>query len=133
MSNCLEPQSQRPSSGGNLVADAPQKIAEFSEAQRAKRKAPDRLHFPLATQDVDGGLNRTAVVSFHSRAPSLQNCAYFPVIKTRYTMLLKGSVPTTSLSKFGRPGEPREMGEKNDFNYWCQRKRWQSGFAGSYP
>src|SRR6267378_3026972 len=43
--------------GENLFADASQNIAEFSEAQRAKRKAPDRLDFPLAAQDVDGRLN----------------------------------------------------------------------------
>src|SRR5204862_240610 len=46
-----------------LFADASQKIAEFHEAQRAKRKSPDCLEFPFAAQDVDGRLNRTAVVT----------------------------------------------------------------------
>src|SRR6267378_3435865 len=51
--------------GENLFADPSEKIAEFSEAVRAKRKAPDRLDFPFAAQDIDGGLNGTAVVNFH--------------------------------------------------------------------
>src|ERR1700731_2831387 len=51
--------------GEDFFADASQKIAEFGEAQRAKRKSPDCLDFPLAAQDVDGRLNRTAVVNLH--------------------------------------------------------------------
>jgi hypothetical protein len=39
------------------------KIAEFGEAQQAKRKSPDCLHFPLAAQDIDARLNRTAMVN----------------------------------------------------------------------
>src|SRR5260370_29242070 len=51
--------------GEHLFADASQKIAKFGEAPRAKRKVPDRLDFPLATQHVDGRLNRAVVVSLH--------------------------------------------------------------------
>src|SRR6266849_9651929 len=51
--------------GENFFADAWQKIAEFGEAARAKRKMPHGLDFPLATQDVDGRLNGTAVVNLH--------------------------------------------------------------------
>src|SRR5437016_10390222 len=43
--------------GENFFADAAEKIAELREAERAKRKAPDRLDSPLAAQDVDSRLN----------------------------------------------------------------------------
>jgi hypothetical protein len=51
--------------GENFLTDASEKIAEFGEAQRAKRKAPDCLNFPFAAEDVDGRLNGTAVVNLH--------------------------------------------------------------------
>jgi hypothetical protein len=60
--------------GKNLFADASQKIAEFGEAQRAKRKAPDRLDFPLAAQDVDGRLNGAAVANFHGGSELTNLC-----------------------------------------------------------
>ena len=62
--------------GENPCADASEKIAEFGEAARAKRKVPDRLDFPLAAQDIDGGLNGTAVVTFLGGGSRLTNlCA----------------------------------------------------------
>src|SRR5271165_5481578 len=51
--------------GENFFADATQKIAEFGETQGAKRKAPDRLDFPLAAQDVNARLNGATVVNLH--------------------------------------------------------------------
>ena len=60
--------------GENLFADPSEKIAEFSEAVRAKRKAPDRLDFPLAAQDVDGRLNGAAVANFQGGSELTNLC-----------------------------------------------------------
>src|SRR5216684_6067765 len=94
--------------GENFFADASEKVAEFGEAQRAKRKAPDRLDFPLAAQDVDGGLNGTAMVRFHVGTPSLQICAYFAAAQCRYTMSGKRWA-RASQPECGRPSrEPQK-------------------------
>ncbi len=61
----------------NRIVDAWQKIAEFGEAQRAKREAPDRLDFPFAAQNVDGRLKRTTVVNFHG-APGFTELFVLP-------------------------------------------------------
>ena len=49
----------------NFFADAAQEIADLGEAQRAKRKTPHRLDFPLTAQDIDGRLNGTAMMNLH--------------------------------------------------------------------
>src|SRR5713226_827806 len=49
----------------NLFTNAAQKIAEFGEAQRAKREAPHCLDFPLSAQDVDSRVNWTAMADLH--------------------------------------------------------------------
>src|SRR5713226_2047751 len=49
----------------NFFTDAAQKIAEFGEAQRTKRKAPHSLDFPLTAQNVDSRLNGTAMMDLH--------------------------------------------------------------------
>src|SRR5260370_26360723 len=49
----------------NFFTDAAQEIAELGEAQRAKRKAPHGLDFPLTAQDIDGRLNGTAMMNLH--------------------------------------------------------------------
>ncbi len=94
--------------GENFFADASQKIAEFGEAQRAKRKAPDRLDFPLAAQDVDGGLNGTAMVRFHVGTPGLQICAYFAAAQCRYTM------SRASQPECGRPSRAAERKQEQE-------------------
>ena len=62
--------------GENLFADAWQKIAKLGEASRAEGKMPNGLNLPLATQDVYGRLNRTAVVSLHAGPRTYKICAY---------------------------------------------------------
>ena len=49
----------------NFFTDAAQEIAELGEAQRAKRKTPHGLDFPLTAQDIDGRLNGTALMNLH--------------------------------------------------------------------
>src|SRR5229473_1073392 len=115
--------------GENFFADASEKIAQLGKAQWTKRKAPHRLDFPLAAQDVDGGLNGTAVVRFHGGAPSLQICAYFYAVKCRYTMPFR-HLAYTSPPECGRPSRAaeRKQEQENDSHHWCKRKCWQSSF-----
>src|SRR6266851_878352 len=93
--------------GENFFADASEKIAQFGEAQWTKRKAPHRLDFPLAAEDVDGGLNGTAMVRFHVGAPGLQICAYFAAAQCRYTMSRKHWA-RASQPECGRPSRAAE-------------------------
>jgi len=96
----------------NLFADPSEKIAEFSEAVRAKRKAPDRLDFPFAAQDIDGGLNGTAVMNFHRwEAPGLQICAYFTAVQGRLYMSRKHSTRTSQPDSAGCR-EPHKMEQR---------------------
>src|SRR5712692_9376611 len=99
--------------GENFLADASEKIAELGKAQRTKRKAPDRLDFPLAAQDVDGGLNGTAMVRFHVGTPGLQICAYFAAAQCRYTMSGKRWA-RASQPECGRPSRAAERKQEQE-------------------
>src|SRR5229473_7879140 len=116
--------------GENFFADASEKIAQFGEAQWTKRKAPHRLDFPLAAEDVDGGLNGTAMVRFHVGTPGLQICAYFAAAQCRYTMSRKRWARAVSPNVAGRHEPQKESrGKNNDSHHWSKRECWQSGFA----
>jgi len=51
--------------GEDLLADAPEEIAEFAEAVGLEGEVPEDEDLPLAGEDVGGGLDGTAVMGFH--------------------------------------------------------------------
>jgi hypothetical protein len=74
-------------SGQNLLANAREKLAKFSETFGAEAQMPDRQDFPFAANDVDGPLHRATKVIFHRDLRGLPNCAYFRRARDGYTIL----------------------------------------------
>ena len=97
--------------GENFFAEASQKIAELGEAQRAKRKSTDYLDFPLAAQDVNGRLNRTAVVNLHRGLRAYK----FVRTSPRYKAVIPcgGNIRPAQVSLNSADGrEPHKMGAR---------------------